>query len=90
VCENLNIPLNFHIYTKYNKSLENFDNCEEYINYKYSIGEVDTLGCTCYYGHLEVVKYLHSIGCECTNKAMDTASNYGYFEIVKYLTKNLK
>ena len=37
------------------------------------------------YGHLEVVKYLHSIGAESTKYAMDYASENGHLEVVKYL-----
>jgi hypothetical protein len=36
-------------------------------------------------GHLEVVKYLHSIGKECTTSAMDWASKNGHLEVVKYI-----
>lgn len=36
-------------------------------------------------GHLETVKYLHSIRKNCTNDAMDLASKYGHLETVKYL-----
>ena len=36
-------------------------------------------------GHLDVVKFLHSIGKDCTTNAMDDASNYGHIEIVKFL-----
>ena len=36
-------------------------------------------------GHLEAVKYLHSIGKECTKRAMVTASVKGHSEVVKYL-----
>ena len=36
-------------------------------------------------GHLEVVKYLHSIGKECTTNAMDYASSRGHIEVVQYL-----
>src|SRR6187399_1748927 len=36
-------------------------------------------------GHLEVVKYLHEIGKECTDDAIDRASKGGHLEIVKYL-----
>ena len=35
--------------------------------------------------YLEVVKYLHSIGAECSINAMDYASRYGHLEIVIYL-----
>jgi ankyrin repeat protein len=37
------------------------------------------------YGHLEIVKYLHSIGKDSSTHAMDLASRYGHLEIVKYL-----
>ena len=36
-------------------------------------------------GHLEVVKYLHYIGKNCTTYAMDYASMNGHIEVVKYL-----
>ena len=36
-------------------------------------------------GHLEVVKYLHSIGKECTSLDIYFASRYGHLEVVKYL-----
>ena len=35
--------------------------------------------------YLEVVKYLHSIGAECSKYVMDYASLNGHLEIVKYL-----
>jgi hypothetical protein len=34
---------------------------------------------------LETVKYLHSIGKECTNVAMNCASKNGHLEIVEFL-----
>jgi hypothetical protein len=37
------------------------------------------------YGSLEIIKYLISIGKECTTDAMDHASWKGHLEIVKYL-----
>jgi ankyrin repeat protein len=37
------------------------------------------------YGHLETVKYLHSIGGDSTLYAIDWASACGHLEIVKYL-----
>jgi ankyrin repeat protein len=37
------------------------------------------------YGHLEVVKYLHSKNKECTTYAIDRASMNGHLEVVKYL-----
>ena len=36
-------------------------------------------------GHLEVVKYLHSIGVDWSIDAMDCASENGHLEVVKYL-----
>ena len=36
-------------------------------------------------GHLEVVKYLHSIGAECPDHAISGASRNGHLEVVKYL-----
>ena len=38
------------------------------------------------HGHLEVVKYLHSVvGVECTTGSMDWASSSGHLDVVKYL-----
>ena len=36
-------------------------------------------------GHLEIVKYLHKIGKDCTTYAIDWASKNGHREIVKFL-----
>ena len=36
-------------------------------------------------GNLEIVKYLHSMGKNCTTKAIDNASFNGHLEVVKYL-----
>ena len=36
-------------------------------------------------GYLEVIKYLHLIGKECTLDALNRVSNYGHLEVVKYL-----
>jgi hypothetical protein len=36
-------------------------------------------------GHLETVKYLHTLGKTCTTDAMDWASLNGHLEVVKYL-----
>lgn len=36
-------------------------------------------------GHLDVVKYLHSINKDCTVDAMDFASKNGHLDVVKYL-----
>ena len=38
-------------------------------------------------GNLEVVKFLHSIGKDCTTKAMDWASKNGRPDIVEFLKK---
>ena len=38
-----------------------------------------------FYGHLEVVKYLHSIKKDCTEYAMNYASKNVHLEVVKYL-----
>jgi len=40
------------------------------------------------YGHLEIVKYLHSKGFECTTDAMDWAAGNGHLAVVKYLHFN--
>jgi len=37
------------------------------------------------YGNLNIVRYLHSIGKDCTKNAMDSAAMYGHLEVVKYL-----
>jgi len=37
------------------------------------------------YGHLDVVRYLHSIGKDCTTKAMDNTAWGGHFDVVNYL-----
>ena len=37
------------------------------------------------YGYLEVVKYLHSVGKECTTDAINWASMNGHLSMVKYL-----
>ncbi len=36
-------------------------------------------------GDIELVKFLHSIGAECTTYAMDVASQNGHLEVVKFL-----
>ena len=40
------------------------------------------------YGHLNVLKFLHSIGANCTHKAMNFASMNGHLKIVKWLNEN--
>ena len=46
--------------------------------------EMDLESCK---GYLEVVKYVHFIGKDCTTNAMDFASHNGHLEVVKYLHK---
>jgi Ankyrin repeats (3 copies) len=57
--------------------------CQEHIN---SITEYDCiLDEAAYYGHLDLVKYLHSIGSKCTKWAMDWSALDGYLEVVQFL-----
>lgn len=37
------------------------------------------------YGYIDIVKYFHEIGKDCTEWAMDYASSSGHIEVVKYL-----
>jgi hypothetical protein len=46
---------------------------------------IDTMDEASKRGDLEVVKYLHGIGKECTVWAMNLASRNGHLEVVKYL-----
>ena len=46
---------------------------------------IDELNFSCKNGHLEVVKFLHSIGVKCSGHAIDRASLYGHLEVVKFL-----
>jgi hypothetical protein len=48
----------------------------------------DLLDRAAWFGHLELVKYLHSIGSKCTTDAMDGAAEEGHLEIVKFLDEN--
>ena len=41
-------------------------------------------------GHLEVLKYLHEIGKECTIDAMILAEKYGHTETVEYIRNNIE
>ena len=84
ICDKLGISLKFNIYVKYNNSLENFDNCREYLN-NISYQNKNMMNCASFYGHLEIVQYLHSIDAKCTTGAMNRASRSGHLEIVKYL-----
>ena len=64
-----------------NKRL-NFNNVFKYM---YIDDDSYTINKASEYGHLEVVKYLHSIGKNCTADAMDEASKHGHLEVVEYL-----
>jgi ankyrin repeat protein len=39
-------------------------------------------------GHLDLLKYLHSIGSICTKRAMDQAAGDGHLDVVKFLHDN--
>ncbi len=41
-------------------------------------------------GYIEVVKFLHSIGVQCTTYAINMARKNGHLEIVKFLEENKK
>jgi serine/threonine protein kinase len=64
------IPKQLIRYDKYNNLLKNLEICDI---------------CKNSIEYLEIVKYLHSIGKECTTFAMDEASFNEHLEIVKYL-----
>jgi hypothetical protein len=87
VCDELELSLRFHVYAKCNNSLENFDNCQKYLKDRSKIFK-NVVDCASFYGHLDVVKYLHSICKECSVCAIYFAILNGYLEIVKYLHKN--
>jgi hypothetical protein len=84
ICDKLGISLKFHIYVKYNNSLQNFDNCYEYYENVQNHNK-NIMDCASFYGHLEIVKFLHSTCRGNTRLSMDWASNNGHLEIVKYL-----
>jgi hypothetical protein len=67
------IPQQLILYDKYNNELKHL--------------KIDDL-CNCKIEYLEIVKYLHSTGTECTQYAMDNASKHGHLETVKYLKSN--
>jgi hypothetical protein len=50
----------------------------------------DLLDRAAWFGHVDLVKYLHSIGSKCTTDAMDGAAEEGHLEIVKFLHENRK
>ncbi len=57
-------------------------------NYTYS-RELLTQALTCgaRYGHLDVVKFLYSIGAPITDYAIDYASEKGHFDVVKFMQR---
>ena len=60
-------------------------NINEYIQAQIICYIGDLNICTILKGFLNVVKYLHSIGKNCTTAAMDGASTNGHLHVVKYL-----
>lgn len=42
----------------------------------------------CGFGSLEIAKFFHEIGAQCSTNAMDFASIHGHFEMVKWLHEN--
>jgi hypothetical protein len=89
VCDELGIDLKFNVYAKYNNSLEKFDNCQKYLKDNSKLVK-NMMGCASFYGYLDVVKYLHSIGNECTTVcAIYFAIINGHLEVVKFLYKYL-
>jgi ankyrin repeat protein len=49
------------------------------------LSQIIDMNWACKNGHLEVVKYLHSVGKDCTTDDMDWASSNGHIEIVRFL-----
>jgi len=62
------------------------------VQWIYSFGDIEhslhIIDVAAEYGHLEIVKYLDSIGKICTEHAMNSAIRKGYLEIVKWLHSN--
>ena len=67
--------------THYCKNVKNIT-CQSWINFTFRKNKINWASSENY---LEVVKYLHSIGQDCTTEAMDNASRLNHLEVVKYL-----
>ncbi len=79
------LPFQHGIKYKYTNNIKYYINFCKKIKKTKSLSTNKLIDISCYLGHIEIVKYLHEIGKDCTTKAMNWAALRGHFEIVKYL-----
>ena len=63
---------------------------KSYLKYEMCTFGTDDVEWACWAGYLDVVKYLDEEGKQCTEEAIDLASENGHIDVVKYLVEKGK